>query len=117
MEKMTVVMECPFCRQVHEVEVGVEDYFLWRTGEKLAQEVFTYLTPTEREQLISGICPSCQEMVFSEDVEEEEEDITAPYCSSWDCPYCKNSFCQMYAETGCLPQNECDEYFLEDIEE
>lgn len=50
--------ECPFCGEYHEVKVSEADYAAWQGGD-LAQDVFPYLTPAEREILISGICPKC----------------------------------------------------------
>ena len=68
MEMMEIVLQCPFCGQPHTVNVDIIDYFNWIDGE-LAQNVFTYLTATEREQLISGICPECQKGIFGESEE------------------------------------------------
>ena len=57
---------CPFCGDQHFVEVRLEDLANYECGE-LAQNAFPYLTATEREQIISHICPECQKMVFGED--------------------------------------------------
>ena len=62
---MFVEIVCPFCGHKHYVfcsEIGYEN---WLNGE-LIQRALPELTPTEREQLISQICPSCQEEVFGE---------------------------------------------------
>lgn len=58
-------MRCPFCGGNHAVEVKEVDYNAWQSGE-LAQRAFPYLSSTEREQIISHICPKCQEAVFGE---------------------------------------------------
>ena len=50
--------KCPFCGEYHEVFVSEADYANWCGGE-LAQNAFPYLTPNEREIIISGICPKC----------------------------------------------------------
>lgn len=55
--------ECPFCGQVTTVEVPFEQYILWEMGE-LIQNAMPDLTPTEREVLISGLCPKCQKEIF-----------------------------------------------------
>ena len=60
---------CPFCGAFHIVTVQVNQYFDWINGE-LAQNAFPNLSATEREQLISNICPECQIDVFGEDEEE-----------------------------------------------
>lgn len=54
-----VSRECPICGQYHEVLVYEDDYEAWENGDLLAQEAFPYLTASEREILISGICRTC----------------------------------------------------------
>ena len=66
---------CPICGQYHEVLVYEDDYAAWQNG-ALAQEVFDYLTPDEREIIISGICSKCWDKMYVEDggeLEEEED--------------------------------------------
>lgn len=60
-----VILEfiCPFCGEWHEVEVAEEQLAEYWGGE-LAQVAFPQLTPTEREQIISHICPQCQSKIF-----------------------------------------------------
>ena len=70
---MTVVLECPVCGKSHSVSVDYRDYYSWRNGE-LVQRAFPYLTTSEREQLVSQICPECQEKIFGSDDEESEDD-------------------------------------------
>jgi len=46
---------------------------------ELAQNAFPYLSATEREQLISHICPKCQDSIFGSDEDEfEDEDFEEP---------------------------------------
>lgn len=54
---------CPFCHKAHYVEVNEDAYYRWQEGE-LIQNAMPDLTPTEREQLISNLCPECQEIIF-----------------------------------------------------
>ena len=63
MKIIAVMMVCPFCGAVHSVMVDNEQYFNWKNGE-LIQNAMPELSPTEREQLISGLCPKCQEKIF-----------------------------------------------------
>lgn len=72
MRDTIIAITCPFCRADHEVEVNFEEYVNWVSGE-LIQNAMPSLTPTEREQLISHICPKCQETIFGADEEEECE--------------------------------------------
>ena len=60
-----IVLNCPFCGTVHEVEVDADEYLAWMGGE-LIQRAMPDLTPTKREQLISQLCPQCQLRVFGE---------------------------------------------------
>lgn len=63
MRDIRLEITCPFCDTTHFVEVAERDYNAWQSGE-LAQRAFPYLSATEREQLISYMCPQCQEDFF-----------------------------------------------------
>lgn len=56
--KTQLINRCPFCGKRQSVMVYTKDYKSWRDG-ALAQEAFPYLTPSEREIIISGICSKC----------------------------------------------------------
>lgn len=61
--KIQITNTCPFCKSEHSVIVNHEDFESWTAG-RLAQIAFPYLSKTEREQLISGLCPKCQATIF-----------------------------------------------------
>ena len=63
MRNVIVEIYCPICGKAHYVEVNENAYWNWRDG-MLIQNAMPDLTPTEREQLISRLCPDCQKMVF-----------------------------------------------------
>lgn len=63
LEMINLEMVCPFCGQVHSVKVSEASYAMYKAGE-LAQHAFPYLSTVEREQIISHICPDCQEYIF-----------------------------------------------------
>ena len=65
MRNLTVGIICPFCRKGHHVEVNENAYYRWQEGE-LIQNAMPDLTPTEREQLISNLCPDCQKIIFGD---------------------------------------------------
>lgn len=69
MEK--IIRVCPFCGEVHTVSVKESDFCRYRNGE-LVQRAFPYLTATQREQIISGMCPECQKDIFGDDDEEDD---------------------------------------------
>lgn len=62
-EVYTLEMECVFCGETHSVKVKASQFEAWQNGE-LIQNAMSDLSPTEREQLISHICPKCQITVF-----------------------------------------------------
>ena len=63
--RIDVAIVCSFCGEVHAVEVNLAQYKAWQNGE-LIQNAMPDLTPTEREQLTSGLCPRCQAEMLGE---------------------------------------------------
>lgn len=63
--KTIIVLElvCPFCGETHFVDVPLEELEAYEAG-ALAQEAFKSLNATEREQIISRLCPKCQAEIF-----------------------------------------------------
>ena len=61
----TIILEvaCPVCGKVSEISVEVNDYIDWQNG-KLTQNAFPYLSASEREMLISGVCEDCWNEMF-----------------------------------------------------
>ena len=62
-EIILLEIKCPFCKKSHFVKTTEEEYMNYCAGE-LVQNAFPNLTPTEREQIISHLCPECQERIF-----------------------------------------------------
>lgn len=55
---------CVFCGRSHFVDVPQKEWLRYvETNEKI-QVALPMLTPTEREQIISSICPTCQKKIF-----------------------------------------------------
>ena len=63
--RINIEIICPFCGAEHSVKVDFTQFEDWLHG-KLIQRAMPDLTPTEREQLISRMCPKCQAEVFGE---------------------------------------------------
>ena len=63
MKDIRLKMTCPFCGADHHVDCREDQYNRYCNGE-LAQVAFDDLNATEREQIISHICPTCQEKIF-----------------------------------------------------
>jgi len=74
MSNLNLTFKCIFCGREHKVAVNAKDYTRYRNGE-LAQHAFPYLNATQREQIISSMCPDCQDRVFGIDEDEEEEEL------------------------------------------
>lgn len=72
-DSVVVSMVCPFCGNEHTVEVSEYAFYQWEDGASI-QTVMPTLSATEREQLISHICPSCQVSIFGEDEDAEEDE-------------------------------------------
>ena len=53
------------CGDIHYVSFIEKDFDEWQNG-ALIQNAMPYLEPFEREQLISHLCPDCQEQVFGD---------------------------------------------------
>ena len=50
-------VSCRMCKKTHTLLVRVEDYFTFDMPNRPhIQDIFPYLTPAERELLISGTC-------------------------------------------------------------
>ena len=71
-EKTTMWTTCRVCKNQVEMKVHIEDVTAWENGE-LIQNAMPYLTPDEREVLISGTCGPCFDMLFGGDVASEDE--------------------------------------------
>ena len=65
-----VLTRCPFCGHDNVIEVNKMDYLDWQDG-MLAQDAFPYLSASDREMLITGICPTCWDGMFETDEEED----------------------------------------------
>lgn len=68
----TVRGPCYQCGQPQEVTVPADALLRFRNGE-FAQDCFRTLPAAEREFLISGICGTCWDEMFSEPEEEDED--------------------------------------------
>ena len=62
-EKTTMWSTCRVCKNQVEMQVHIEDVTAWENGEKI-QNAMPYLTPGEREVLISGTCEPCFDRMF-----------------------------------------------------
>lgn len=70
---MTFEGRCPFCGKKVEVEVEESQYIAWLNG-ALVQDAFPTMSATNREILLTGMCPKCQDIIFSSGDEDDDED-------------------------------------------
>lgn len=78
-DTMEVLATCRFCGTTHTLTVDINDYFNWQEG-TLIQEAMPYLTPAERELLISHTCQDCWDKMFADHEDEvwmddEDEEV------------------------------------------
>jgi len=72
MTTTAVTTKCPLCKKEEVLQVPQSGYDSWMNGGVLIQRAMPSLTPTQREQLITGICGPCWDNTFKEEEEEEE---------------------------------------------
>ena len=64
-------VSCRRCKKTHTLKVRVEDYMTFDSPNRPhIQDIFPYLSPAERELLISGICPICWDEMFGGEDDE-----------------------------------------------
>ncbi len=64
---MKIPNRCILCGKTTTVIIPKEkedNYYKWSHGTLSIQRALPWLSPTEREVLISGICPECQKEIF-----------------------------------------------------
>ena len=60
---MTKTYNCNHCDHSEDITFGFDDYAKWKDGEYI-QFALDYLTPDEREMIISGTCGKCFDEFF-----------------------------------------------------
>lgn len=61
---LTVTATCIHCGTTHQLRVNFDDWLTYESGIGLIQDILPYLTPAERELLISGTCGDCWEKMW-----------------------------------------------------
>ena len=62
---MDVAVTCRSCGKQHVVRVSVDGFAKWKNGMNI-QEALPKVSASDRELLISGICPTCWDKMFAE---------------------------------------------------
>ena len=63
---MDVVRNCPMCGTTKAMRIKYEVYEEIMERNRPIQDIVPDFNPTEREFLISGYCPDCQELLFGQ---------------------------------------------------
>lgn len=77
-----VKVRCILCHSEHTILVNREDWDLYNSPSRPhIQDIFPYLSPADRELLISGLCSDCWSSLFDSedgdfesDYDDDEED-------------------------------------------
>lgn len=94
-------LPCINCGNLQTITVETNDWNAYnvQSGPHI-QQIFTYLTPGQRETLISGLCESCFDRITADDEEDTDE--------GWACTGCGCTFtqpcpggCYWFAEKLC----------------
>jgi len=64
-ETFDLAVECYHCGTVQCFTVSQDDYWKWAHG-ALVQDAFPYLTPGQREMIISQTCNDCWDSMFGD---------------------------------------------------
>ena len=66
-----VKVRCIICKTEHTILVNREDWDMYNSPNRpYIQDIFPYLSPAERELLMSGICEECWTRVFGGEDDE-----------------------------------------------
>jgi len=74
MNTMELAIQCKYCNQVYIVkDIKPEDYQEWHNGLGLIQDVMSYLSPEDRELMISRTCDKCWNTMFTASIVMEDD--------------------------------------------
>ena len=65
---------CKYCGITYQILADRDDLDSWMNGEGYIQDVLAYLSPAERELLISGTCDNCWKSMFGDDDDDLDDD-------------------------------------------
>ena len=82
-EMVTVHTVCPFCGKSSYIDVPFDGYMAWKHNGVCIQNAMPDVPAYVSELLISGICLACQDSIFSEpDEPDDDEDVGGCYRES-----------------------------------
>jgi len=64
---INVELHCPLCKKIHFLKnIDKNKFNNWHDSGKCIQHVFTKMSATDREKMITGYCEECQIKIFGE---------------------------------------------------
>jgi len=72
-DKEVYEVQCKYCNITYQILANRGDINEWMQGSGYIQDVLAYLSPAERELLISGTCDNCWKNMFGDDEEDDDE--------------------------------------------
>lgn len=63
--RMRINVPCVLCGVTNSIECSKDGYRKWQGG-ALVQDAFPELDASQRELLISGVCPTCWDNMFAD---------------------------------------------------
>lgn len=72
---INLVCDCVRCKASHIMHVHDADLDRYYNTSSLIQECFPYLSAEEREMMITGFCPACQEEIYSHFDDDDDEEV------------------------------------------
>lgn len=70
----TFFVSCRYCGVEYTLFLDLQDLKEWQAGEGYIQDKLNYLSPIDRELLISGTCDKCWKKMFGDNIEDEEDE-------------------------------------------
>lgn len=64
-----VTKECRYCHRESDISVDINDLYAWKKGTPI-QWAFPYLSPDEREMILTDICGDCWDKMIGSDEDE-----------------------------------------------
>ena len=58
--------KCPMCGKISKVTCKEKDWFKYQTSDSHIQDIFPYLSASDREIIQTGICDECWNTMFDD---------------------------------------------------
>lgn len=69
--KESYVLQCRMCGNPVKINIYPSDVEKYNTGKILVQHAFPYLSPADREMILSNTCGECWNRMFEGDIPDD----------------------------------------------